>query len=78
MTGSNDATNRPFNLLSDSLGKEVLVFLKGDVSLRGSLKAYDVHLNLILENAEQLVDGQVKTKFGKLFVRGDSVILLSP
>lgn len=69
--------NRPFDMLNDALGKETLVLLKGNVSVRGTLKAFDVHLNLVLDNAERLENGETKTKYGKLMVRGDSVVLIS-
>lgn len=71
-------SNRPFDLLDDSLGKEVLVILKGNSQIRGKLKAFDMHINLVLEDASQLVDGEIKTKYGKIIVRGDSVIMVSP
>lgn len=71
-------TNRPFDLLNDSVGKEVLVVLKGEQHFRGTLQAFDVHMNIVLENAEELLDGQPKTKYGKLILRGDNVILISP
>ena len=64
-------------MLNDALGKEILIVLKGNVQVRGTLKAFDVHLNLVLDNAEQLENGETKTKFGKLMVRGDSVVLIS-
>ena len=70
--------NRPFDLLNDAIGKEVLVLLKGNNQIRGTMKAFDVHMNLVLENAEQLENGEAKTKYGKLMARGDSVILISP
>ena len=70
--------NRPFDLLNDAIEKEVLVVLKGNNQVRGTLKAFDVHMNLHLENASQIVDGEIKTKYGKVMVRGDSVILISP
>jgi len=70
--------NRPFDLLNDAIDKEVLVVLKGNNQVRGTLKAFDVHMNLHLENASQLVEGEMKTKYGKVMVRGDSVILISP
>jgi small nuclear ribonucleoprotein len=69
---------RPFDLLNTALNKEILVVLKGDTQIQGTLKAFDVHMNLHLENASQVVDGEVKKNFGKLLVRGDSVILVSP
>jgi len=71
-------TNRPFDLLNDSVGKEVLVLLKGDLSIRGVLKAFDVHMNILLENAEEFQNSQIKKKYGKLILRGDNVILISP
>ncbi len=70
--------NRPFDLLNDAIDKEVLVVLKGNNQVRGTLKAFDVHMNLHLENASQLVDGEMKTKYGKVMVRGDSVVMISP
>ena len=70
--------NRPFDLLNEAIDKEILVVLKGSNQIRGTLKAFDVHMNLHLENASQLVDGEIKTKYGKVMVRGDSVVLISP
>ena len=70
--------SKPFDLLNESLGKEILVVLKGDVQVRGTLKAFDIHMNLNLENANELVDGEMKTNYGKVLLRGDSVILISP
>jgi len=70
--------NRPFDLLNDAIDREVLVVLKGNNQVRGTLKAFDVHMNLHLENASQIVDGEMKTKYGKVMIRGDSVVMISP
>lgn len=71
-------TARPFDLLNDSIGKEVLVILKDNVQIRGTLKAFDVHMNIVLDGAEELADGEAKKKYGKLMVRGDNILLVSP
>ncbi len=68
---------RPFDSLSENIGKPVLVKLKGEQQVRGTLKAFDVHLNIVLEDAEELVNGETKTKVGKLMIRGDSIISIS-
>lgn len=70
--------NRPFDVLNKGIGKEVLVILKGDTSIRGTLQAFDVHMNIVLTNAEQLEKGELKTKFGELMIRGDNILFISP
>ncbi len=69
---------RPFDLLNGSVNKDVLVKLKGGMEFRGRMVAYDIHMNIILENAEQLENGETKRKLGTIFLRGDSVILIAP
>lgn len=70
--------SRPFDFLSKSIGKQVLVELKGSVQIRGTLKAFDVHMNIVLEKAELLENNEVKKQYGNLILRGDNVILISP
>lgn len=65
------------DLLNRSLNTQVLVKLKGDRELRGRLRGYDQHLNLILDDAEDLTDGTPR-ELGTVILRGDNVILLSP
>jgi len=70
-------TTRPFDLLNDSIGKDVLVVLKDNLKIRGTLKAFDVHMNIVLENAEILENDEARTKYGKIIVRGDNILLIS-
>ena len=71
-------SSRPFDMLGENINKNVLVELKGTLSFRGVLKAFDVHMNIVLENAESLENGQTKTKYGKVILRGDNILLISP
>jgi len=72
------AERRPFDILNQSLNNNVLIRLKGNVEVRGTLASFDVHMNLVLENAEELADGQVKRKIGTVLLRGDTVVYVSP
>jgi small nuclear ribonucleoprotein len=65
-------------ILEESLSKIVLVRLKGGKSLRGRLKGYDQHLNLVLEETEDTTNSENVRRLGVIIVRGDNVILISP
>ena len=60
--------NRPFDVLDGALNKAVIIRLKGGTELRGVMSAYDVHMNLVLQDAEQLENGELKRKLGTKIV----------
>ncbi|KAK4639822.1 U4/U6-U5 snRNP complex subunit lsm3 [Podospora bellae-mahoneyi] len=81
--------SEPLDLVRLLLDEVVFVKLRGDRELKGRLHAYDSHCNLILGDVEETIyvvedeenDEEVKTisrKSEMLFVRGDSVVLISP
>lgn len=70
--------SRPFDLLNGALNKPVLVRLKGNKSLRGKLSAFDQHMNLVLQDAEELEGDDIKAKIGMVIVRGDNILYVSP
>jgi len=67
-----------FKVLSESIGKVVLIKLKGGKVIRGSLQGFDQHMNLLLENSEELLENGQTNPLGTIVVRGDNVILISP
>ncbi|MBI5803825.1 hypothetical protein HY450_01115 [Candidatus Pacearchaeota archaeon] len=69
---------RPLDLLNQSKGKEVIVYLKGDRQFVGTLLAFDMHINVALDNAKEMQNGEVKKNFGLTFLRGDTIIFISP
>lgn len=68
---------RPIDVLNNAKGKRVLIKLKKGTEISGILQAMDLHLNMWLEQAEQISD-EKKTKLGTLLVRGDNIIYVSP
>jgi small nuclear ribonucleoprotein len=69
---------RPLDLLNSSKGKEVLVQLKNDVQLVGTLLAFDIHINIVMDNTKEIQNNQVKRNVGLAFVRGDTIIFITP
>ena len=74
---------RPMDLLQKSIGAQVLVELRGKRKLRGRLRGYDQHLNLILEDADEMsfddeAEHEIIEVIKTVIVRGDNVVLVSP
>ncbi len=70
--------SRPLDALNRARDKKVLVELKGGQQYLGILRAFDIHINIVLDETEERVDGEVKRKLGTSFIRGDAIILISP
>ena len=71
-------TSRPLDALNRAKDKKVIVELKNDKQYLGTLKAFDIHINVVLENAEEREAGEVKRKLGVIFIRGDTITIISP
>jgi small nuclear ribonucleoprotein len=69
---------RPLDMLNQSKGKEILLQLKNDKQIVGTLVAFDIHINLVLDNAKEFVNNELKRSVGLTFVRGDTIIYISP
>lgn len=71
------------DLIRFQLDERVLVKLRGAREMKGKLQGYDSHCNLVLSDAEESIysEGEeepITKKTEMVFVRGDSVILISP
>ena len=69
---------RPLDLLNNSKGKEVLIQLKNNKQMVGTLLAFDIHINIVLDNAKEIENGEEKRSYGLTFLRGDTIIFISP
>lgn len=67
---------KPLDALGDLLDNQVLVRLKNGMEIQGTLKAFDIHINLVLEDAE-FQDGDVDKKFKRIFLRGDMILFIN-
>ncbi len=71
-------TSRPLDALNNARNKKIVVELKNGKQFIGVLKAFDIHINVVMDDAEERVEGELKRKLGTVFVRGDTIILIAP
>ena len=65
-------------ILAEALGQMVLIKLRGGKSIRGRLRSYDMHLNVVLDDAEEELSNGNWRKLGTVLIRGENIIVISP
>ena len=65
-------------ILDESIGKTVLIKLKGSKTIRGNLLGFDQHMNLLLDQTEEIPSEGDSKELGTIVVRGDNVVMISP
>ena len=71
-------SERPLDALNKARNKRVIIELKNGKQIIGTLKAFDIHINTVLDEAEEHANGEMKRKIGTIFIRGDTIVLISP
>ncbi|HSA73006.1 MAG TPA: LSM domain-containing protein [Nitrososphaeraceae archaeon] len=76
-------------LLQESIGKNVLVKLKGRRSVRGKIKGFDKQMNIVIteatevieqgnnNNSEKTKEQEQESQIGDALIRGDNVITIA-
>lgn len=76
--GSKIVENQPIKILQKATSNLVLIKLKDGKEYRGRLKEIDVYMNLVLEGAEELMEGNPTAKFGEVLIRGNNILYIKP
>ena len=67
---------RPLDVLGSSIDKKIIIKIKNGEDVIGTLKAFDSHINVWLDDAK--IEGEKEVKLGKVLVRGDNIVYISP
>jgi small nuclear ribonucleoprotein (snRNP)-like protein len=70
-------TARPIDVLEKARGKKILIKLKNGAEIVGTLQAFDLHLNVWLDETEEKRDDKT-VKLGTSLIRGDTIIYIAP
>ncbi|WP_148702892.1 LSM domain-containing protein [Nitrosopumilus piranensis] len=63
-------------LMANSKDKVVLLRLRNNKTVQGVLQDFDIHMNLTLENAEDITEKKPEP-LGKILLRGDNILAIS-
>ncbi len=63
-------------LMNNSKDKIVLLRMKNTKTIQGTLKEFDIHMNLTLDDAEYVSDEKPE-KLGTILIRGDNILAVS-
>ncbi len=63
-------------LMNNTKDKVVLIKLRNTKTIKGILKEFDIHMNLTLDDAED-ISAEKPEKLGKILIRGDNILAVS-
>ena len=63
-------------LMNGSKDKVVLLRMRNAKTLQGKLKEFDIHMNLTLDDAEDISD-EKPVQLGRVLIRGDNILAVS-
>ena len=68
---------RPLDALNKARDKRIIVELKNSKQYIGKLKSFDIHINIVIEDVEERVNGEMTRKLNTVFIRGDMITVVS-
>ncbi|MHA1689342.1 MAG: LSM domain-containing protein [Promethearchaeota archaeon] len=71
-------SKNPLSILQNSQNSHILLRLKDGTEYKGLLKEIDAYMNMILEDATEIMDGSPIAKYNELFIRGNNLLFIKP
>ncbi len=78
MSNQNIRNKNPLTILQNAQNSEILLRLKDGTEYKGNLKEIDAYMNMILENATEIMEGSPVAKYNEIFIRGNNLLFIKP
>ncbi len=63
-------------LMNSNRGKTIMLRLRNKKTIRGTLKEFDIHMNMTLNDTEDVSD-EKSVLIGNVLLRGDNIMAIS-
>lgn len=71
-------SKNPLSILQNAQNSIILLRLKDGTEYKGLLKEIDAYMNMILEDATEIMDGSPVAKYNEIFIRGNNLLFIKP
>ncbi|KAJ6905497.1 hypothetical protein NC652_023299 [Populus alba x Populus x berolinensis] len=79
MANTNPSQLLPSELIDRCIGSKIWVIMKGDKELVGTLRGFDVYVNMVLEDVteyEITAEGRRITKLDQILLNGNNIAIM--
>jgi len=78
MSNPNIRNKNPLGILQNAQNSQILLRLKDGTEYKGLLKEIDAYMNMILEDATEIMEGAPVAKYNEIFIRGNNLLFIKP
>jgi len=78
MSSQNIRNKNPLAILQNAQNSQILLRLKDGTEYKGLLKEIDAYMNMILEDATEIMEGSPVAKYNEIFIRGNNLLFIKP
>jgi len=72
-----EPSKKPLNMLTRHMNAPVIITLKNGIEYKGTMVHCDSYMNIILDAATELYDGQMLAHYGEILVRGNNILYIT-
>ncbi|MBS7615462.1 ribonucleoprotein [Candidatus Bathyarchaeota archaeon] len=72
-----EPSKKPLNMLTRHMNASIIITLKNGIEYKGTMVHCDSYMNIILDGATELYDGQMLAHYGEILVRGNNILYIT-